>query len=398
MIQLIGIRHDVKVEIREKLSIIPKHCKGALVKLKMICEEAVVVSTCNRTEIYINTEQEGEELIHDLFRCLGWDKQYIQYTFYAKGQQVVKHLMEVVCGFDSVLIGEDQILGQIKRAYELSLTLQVVEKDLLRLFQIVITCGKAFRHKSELYKIPVSLASLVVKECRRRKSKRFMILGFGEIGQLVAKYILKEDFEVLYIVVRDRDEINMSHPKTKVFSFNDRNRLYSDVDCIISCTSAPHVVITGQNLPQKEFLIFDLAVPRDVEPNLAAIDGIEVYDTDQIGLIQDENRYKRQEMMLKNKCVIEHYSREFATWQKLKELSPYIQKIKTSGEIVYQKMSRTFKNKRKGQDDEMLAERLLKSTSNVFVKRAIEVLKEEHLKGRGEECLIILEKIFQVQT
>ena len=118
MIQLIGLKHDVKIEIREKFSIIPKRQEKCLEALLNICEEAVILSTCNRTEIYFKSKD--EDIVKKIFKALNWDKTLIKCVFNYKEEKAIQHLMEVVCGFDSLLLGEDQILGQVRDAYEAS--------------------------------------------------------------------------------------------------------------------------------------------------------------------------------------------------------------------------------------------------------------------------------------
>jgi len=401
LIWLIGIKHNVPVEIREKLSVIPKHCERVTKQLLEICEEAVVLSTCNRTEVYISAERHDHQFIDEVFNCLGWDLQYKAYVFYASGREAVIHLLDVACGFDSMLLGEDQILGQVRNAYETSLKMKAVSGVLQRLFQTAITCGKDFRCKSEIFKVPVSLASMVVREAIRRGRKRFMVLGFGEVGQLVAKYILEEEFQQLIIAARNPEGVNIPTDKAQVIDrvlvipFPERKNYYPTVDCIISCTSAPHVVIKAEDLPGNELLIFDMAVPRDVDVRVRNMGNVTLYDTDQIGKLQDENYERRKKIMTENRDIIQRYAEEFEEWCKVKELSPFIQEIKEVGTAVYLQRYRTFLNKKEGKNTEELVEMLLKSTVNVFVNNAIKVLKKEYLEGRGRDCRRILEEIFQ---
>lgn len=394
MIQLIGVSHDVKLEIREKLSILPKRCKDFMCKISEFCDEVVIISTCNRTEIYINSNHEGHSVIGKIFNALSWDESLKPYIFYNKKDDTIKHLMNVVCGLDSIILGEDQILSQVKDSYEQALDIKLVKKELQRLFQTAITCGKEFRHKSKLYTIPVSTSSIVVKEASKRGIRSFMVLGYGEVGALAAKYILSEKCDALYIAARDVNSVDINDDRVKVVSFQERRRYYEDVECIISCTSAPHCVINSEDLPEKHMLIFDLAVPRDVSEEVYLHAGKEVYNIDKISTINDENHQKRKQMINENKSIIDRYVEDYLEWLSLRELSPYIIKLKTNGEIVYKDRSLTFKNKRNTKDNLELAEVLLKSTSNVYVNKAIEVLKSEHLEGRGEECLRVIEKIF----
>ncbi len=396
MIQLIGLKRDVKLEIREKFSVIQKHCEECVKNLNKVCNEVVVISTCNRTEIYFNAKENDENIVNEIFYILGWDKNLMNHTFHYEGEQVIKHLMDVVCGFHSKILGEDQILSQVKDAYETALKVKSIDKDLQRLFQMAVTCGKEFRTKSSLYKIPVSSASISVNESRKQGIKRFMVLGFGAVGQLTAKYILAGTFEVLYLAVRNPKVVDIEDPRVKVISFDERIKYYHDVDSIISCTSAPHCVIRKYSLPEKPMVVFDLAVPRDVEEQVSKMKNVKVYDIDKVSSIDDQNRKKRKEIMIKNRFIISKCIKEFKDWQKIQDISTEIMELKKCGEKVYKKRYKTFKNKRHTKDNEELAEILLKSTSNAFVNRAIDVLKEEQLKGSVEDCMKIIKKIFYV--
>lgn len=394
MIQLLGLKKDLKVEIREKFSIIQKRIGEKNLLLSEICNEVVILSTCNRTEIYFNSDRYNEEIIDEIFDKLNWNKEFIENFFYYKEEKAISHLMNVVCGFDSLILGEDQILGQVKEAYNNALCNKTVKDELKRLFGLAVTCGKEFRNISKLNRIPVSSASIAVNTARRKKLKRFMLLGFGNVGTLVSKYILSGDFDILYIVVRNKEAVNISNEKVKVISFSERRNYYEDIECIISCTSAPHTVIWKKDLPNKDFVIFDLAVPRDVEKDVYRLHNVKTYDIDKISTIDSENKQKRKDIMIENKYIMKKYIKEFYDWRKVQGVVRDIIKIKEYGKNIYEKRYETFKHKKNTKDNEKLAHNLIKSTSDAYTNRAIEVLKEEQLKGCGEDCLRIIRKIF----
>ncbi|MBU3110913.1 glutamyl-tRNA reductase [Clostridium lacusfryxellense] len=394
MIQLIGLKHDVKLEIREKLSIIPIRQKRCLEALLEICEEAVILSTCNRTEIYFKSKD--EDIVSKIFKALSWDENLIKCVIRYKDEKAVRHLMEVVCGFDSLLLGEDQILGQVRDAYEIAKEIKTNKKELQRLFESSISCGKHFRTKSKISEIPVSSSSMVVKKAIDKGHKRFMVLGYGSVGELTSKYILESKIDRLYIVVRDTQKVNIEDDRAKIIPFYDLDKYYNRVDCIISCTTAPHTVVHLNELPNKRLLLFDLAVPRDIEEIISENHLYEVYDIDMICDIHDANYKRRQELMIKNRYIVDKAIKEYIEWKTVEELAPFIKKIKSNGDDVYKERLETFKHKKKTKDNEKLAELLLKSTSNAYVNRAIDVLKEEHLKGRSQECQDIISRIFQI--
>ena len=392
MVRLIGIKKDTPVEIREKLSIMSKKVGEFCEKLLAVGSEVVILSTCNRTEIYINSVLDSLELKERVFDILGWNKAYEVHAFCFGDEKAYRHLMELSCGFHSKILGEDQILSQIKQAYDECRNTQGA--TMKKIFQSAIACGREFRAVSNLYRIPVSSASIAASEANKLGAKSFMLLGFGEVGKLVYKYISSKDIDFIYIVVRNVDSVILEDNRVKVIPFEERKLHYKDVDCIISCTSAPHLVVNSEDLPQHEISIFDLAIPRDVEAKASELPNVKLYDIDMISSIDDENKKLRHDIMKKNKHIIDDYLEELYQWFCIREVVPTIKMIKESSELNFRKRFRVYKNKKKTKDLDDLVEILMKSSSNMHLNRAIEVLKEEQLEGRGEECRRIIEKIF----
>ncbi|MHC6178711.1 glutamyl-tRNA reductase [Clostridium sp. JNZ X4-2] len=397
MVQLIGIKSECNIEIRQRFSIIASKLEGKLKCLHEFLENVLILSTCNRTEIYMESKFSREDVVNIVFKGLDWDSRLIPYTFYAEDSEAVKHLIEVSCGFHSKILGEDQILGQIKNAYTAAVKAKTIKGGLERLFQNAIACGKEFKSICEMYKIPVSVPSIAVREALNKGCRKYMIIGFGEIGKLVLKYLESSNAEMVYIVVRDLNKIKnlcYDYKWVKFITFKERKNYYNKVDCIISCTSAPHTIISKEDIPWKKLLVFDLAVPRDVDTGVSDLPQIQLYDIDSISKMDERNKIMRKEKMLRYKYIVDDYINKFMEWQALDELSPEIQRIKKYGNEICNKRIQTFKNKRYTKDNEALVSTMINSTARVYVDRAIEVLKEEKLKGREDECLKMINRIF----
>lgn len=397
MIGLIGIRKNTPLEIREKFVIKPKKHKEYIQELLKEMKEVVLLATCNRTEIYFNSSFNDEELLKKIFDIFSWDYEYKQYIFMTTCQDVYRHLFEVCCGFHSKILGEDQILGQVKDSYEEALNIKAVSLELHRLFQEAITCGKRFRKESKLFEIPVSSASIVVNEAVSHKCTKFMIFGYGEVGQLTLKYLLSHEAKLVYLVVRNnkiKDQIY--DERVKVIGFEEKNKYIGEVECLIGCTSAPHAVVKKSDINEdgNKLIIYDLSVPRDVEKEVAFLDRTEVYNIDTISYINDKNKKLREEKMEENKYIMTKYLKEYEEWLKLRSIAPTIKKLKAIGNEISEKRIQTFSHKSNSEKDIILANKLIESTSDFYINRAIEVIKEETLKGCGEECMKIIEKIF----
>lgn len=397
MLGLIGIRKNVDINIRERLAIALSKQSKAVKELNKLYEEVVIISTCNRTEIYISGCLESEEDIRKIFEVLDWDISLLEYTFYLEGISVAKHLLEVVCGFHSKILGEDQILGQIKLAYELSLENKAIHKKLLRLFEEAISCGKKFRTESKLYEIPVSASSIAVKEVEEFGASSIMVLGYGTIGSLVVKYALGSKFNKVFIVVRNKGKVpDLKDDRVEILDFNEYKDVINEVDAVISCTAAPHVVIKNNyiNNNGKEIMLIDLALPRDIDEALSQNERVTLLDIDTISKLDVDNKKLRNEKMNEYKFLVDEYLNEYKNWLNIREVTYYIHEMKNTGNSVIESRVKSFEHKCKDKRDIELATTLIKSTSDYYVNRAIKLLKEEKLKGRENECLNILKQIF----
>lgn len=402
MIQLIGLNREVDIETRSCFSIASNVLEESLLKLRGICNEVVILSTCNRTEVYFTSENVDENIINNIFTILNWDIDNKKHIFHSTGEAAIKHLMELCCGFHSKILGEDQILGQVKDAYFAAVKANSLKGILERLFTNAIACGKEFKTATTLYKIPVSASSIAVKEAIKRNKRNYMIIGFGVMGKLCYKTLIGNDnnFDNIYIVGRNvekikKDELLTCNDKVKIISMECRKQYYDLVDTIISCTSSPNTIITKDEIPSnKELLIFDLAVPKDVEKNVELLKNVTVYDIDKVHIIDEENKKLRRVIMDNHRYIVEKYIEEYNEWRTLRGLSPHIINMINKGNSIYKNRFKTYTQKKYTKDNDKLVETLIKSTSNAYVNRAIEVLKEETLKGNGDETLKLIQKIF----
>lgn len=399
MIRLLAIRKNVSLDIRERFALNTKKVEEGLIALNNIFDEVVILNTCNRTEIYFNSsyDESDEEILKKIFEKLKWNYELAINCIVLDEERSIRHLMDVACGFHSKIFGEDQILGQIKNSYAKALELETVKSTLKKLFEITISCGKEFRTKSKLYEIPVSSASIAVNEAIKNNLKRFILIGYGDVGKLVSKYILSNNFESLIIGVRDISKVNdINDNRVIVMNYEKARNYIEDVDCVISCTSAPHLMIEKEQIKERHnpLYIFDLSLPRDVEESIKDINNVYLYDIDKVSSIDDKNKEIRKEIMISNKYIIDKSIEKFNEWQKQRKISPYIMKMQKERDKVILERIDSFSHKCANDKDIKLANTLIKSAADVYINRAIEVLKEETLKGSEEDCLRILKRIF----
>lgn len=397
MIQLLGIKKNTGVEIREKLALSQRKQEEYSKELLKYFEEVVILSTCNRTEIYFNGSLKGEEGLKKIFEVLNWDINLREYCFTLEEKDTIKHLMEVTCGFHSKILGEDQILGQIKDAYALANKLGAVKNQLQRLFQEAVTCGKKFRAEGKLYEIPVSSASIAINEAIKKNVKNIMIIGYGEVGKLVTKYALSNNIEKIVIVTRNPQNIEDIEDKNITLVNHEVGKsIINKMDCVITCTSAPHLIIEKKDINPNgdKIIIFDLAVPRDVDDKIKEFSRVGLYSIDDISLMDDRNKKLRKDRMIKFKEIINEHIENYLNWKSIKDVSYIIRDMKKDSLKVVEERQTTLKNKCANEKEIRVGEALIKSTADYYLNRAIEVLKEEKLKGQEEECIRILKEIF----
>lgn len=394
MLGLIGIKKGVDVSIREKLVISPRTKDLISNSLRNITDEFVILSTCNRTEIYFKGQGIDKELI---FEVLNWDKSLLEYVFYIDDESAVKHLFELACGFHSRILGEDQILGQIRDAYLEGVEKGYIFSELMRLFEEAISCGKRFRSDTKLYEIPVSSSSIAVNKVIESKAEKLMVMGYGTIGKLVIKYALGTELKEINIVVRDKSKVEkITDQRVNILTYNEARERLNEMDGLISCTAASHLVVEKYHISKegKNILLIDLAMPRDIDPQLQNYERVQLLDIDKISKLDDENKHLRVERMQKNKYIIDKYIKEYMNWLNLRCVTNYIKEFKDSGDFIVSHRVKSFENKCKNKEDAKLAEILIKSTADYYINRAIKVLKNEKAKGREEQCLRILMEIF----
>lgn len=399
MILLLGIKKNTSLDVRAEFAIAPSRQKILVKRLKEDFKEAVILSTCNRTEIYIYADDSLEDnyIVHKIFEDLQWDYEKLSpFVFLLKQDNAVYHLMEVVCGFHSRILGEDQILGQIKDAYKTAISDNSISSELQKMFEIAIACGKKFKTKCKMFEVPVSSVSISINSALLKGCRKFMVLGYGEIGKLAIKHLLSHKVECIYLIVRDKSKASdLEGEIVEILDFNEKNHVINEVDCIVSCTAAPHTVVRNEDIKTEGDIIhiYDLAVPRDVDKELSEKERVILKDIDEISKIDDKNKKIRKERMEEYKHIVEESIEEFLNWLKIREVSSKIRNIKIRENEICSERIKTFSNKGNGENAK-LAERMIKSTADAYVNRAIELLKSEALKGSDSSCAEIIEKIF----
>jgi glutamyl-tRNA reductase len=308
-------------------------------------EEAVLISTCNRTELYCSGTPENQNFIrmqHVLLAAAGIEKNSETHMAALDAfrrfsdKNAIHHLFCVAAGLDSAVLGEDQILGQVRNAYFLAMESGYTKTTFHCLFQSAITAAKRMKTDTILSKSSISTAGLALKtamECQQDLPvKNVMIIGAsGKIGSIVLKDAL--DFQGLNIFITARHEL--PHPlhgqdmRYTVIPYEKRYKYMPDMDIVISATASPHYTVMkehflAQNPPVKKRVFFDLAVPADIEPEMSQVPETVCYSMEDMQELARQNNAAKLEALPKAKAILSKYEEQFVKNMAFGEALPAI--------------------------------------------------------------------------
>lgn len=406
---VIGINHkESPIEIREKFSLTEsmKIESGNLLLDKSI-NEVVIVSTCNRSEIYIASENidESIEKVRTFFKDYFNFEEAEKYMFTKIDKDVVIHLFMVAAGLDSMILGEDQILGQIKDAILFSIDLGFSKKILNKLFMEALTVGKKIRTELKISEIPLSTSyigiSMLRKEANGFNGKKALIVGAGKMSSLAIKYLSEDNLDKIYVTNRTHGRLKDIFDKFEnitLVDYDNRYEILKEVDLLITATASPHTVIKKDNLigTKEKLYILDLALPRDVDWRLSQDEKIVLYDNDDLQKLSEENFVRRKELSKKAEEMVGEDLEKYLKWLDTIHVDPVIASlnqrcIKIKEDTMSYINRRVDLNKR----DTKVIDKMIMSALKQFIREPIKVLKEVD-KENSEEYIDTLKKIFEI--
>lgn len=320
----LGINHKTAtVAVRERVAFTPTQLESALGELRSVPQvrEAAVLSTCNRTELYCVTESSGERLILDwLSHFHGLPvTDLASCAYHYHDNEAARHLMRVAVGLDSMVLGEPQILGQLKEAYQSARLASGLGGELELLFQHTFSVAKQVRTRTGIGQNPVSVAYAAVSLASRIfddfSRSRALLIGAGETIELVARHLREAGVRNMIVAnrTRERAEVLAREFNAEAISLSEIPDALVRSDIVISSTAAP-LPILGKGMAERALkkrrhrpiFMVDIAVPRDIEPEVGDLDDVFLYTVDDLNEVIQENRRHRQAAADQAESLIEH--------------------------------------------------------------------------------------------
>ncbi len=353
---VIGTSHKyAPVDIRSRLAFAEEELPEALADLcQKFAAEAAIVSTCNRTELYIVPKEEGveQEMLHRWlmdFRKVEVDREHL---FTLTGSAVAHHLMEVASGIDSQVIGDIQIIGQVKDAYRTAKEYGTLGKILTRLFETALRAGKRVKTETELFTGAVSISYVAVELARKifypLEDQKTLVVGAGETGELTALSLKGRG--VREIVVANRTEAR-GRELVERLGFGEwlpMEKMHQELyrfDIVIVATGAREYVLDYQSVRQAvakrsgaTMLVVDLSVPRNVDPRVSQIDNVFCKDLNDLNNVIEVNVERRREEIPKAESIIAEELDELIAWGRLLSVTPVISDLRQRAEALAREM------------------------------------------------------------
>jgi len=421
-LQLVGCsHHTASVELREKLAFSPDQARQALQSLRLRYPEteAVLLSTCNRVELYIASEvatacPSHHDVVHFLAEFHGLTADEIFNDLFERtGEDFVRHLFTVAASLDSMVIGEAQILSQVKQAYELATTEESVGPLTNSAFQAALRVAKRVATETAIQQKRVSIPSVAVADFARQVFERFddkhvLVIGAGEMGEETLRYLIDEGARDITIINRSRERAEALADRIggRVAVWDKLAELLQQADLVISTTGAKEPIMTAKQFAtieaaraQKPLFILDLAVPRDFEAPIGDFLGVYLYTVDDLGKHCERNKKEREREWPKAERIIEEETARFMTELHHRSTGPTIKRLKArADELKNEELARLLNKLGDSADARMRAE-LEKSFDrlvNKLLHPPLESLRDEASEGTPHGLLDALKRLFRL--
>lgn len=420
-ILVLGINHKTaSVDVRGKVAFddTKRQLAFAQIQQQQLAESVVILSTCNRTELYFHQPEipPQEEQAANLSwkeQCLTWFAQIHQIdlqalrscVYFKQNLEAARHLMRVACGLDSLILGEPQILGQVKQAYQFSEAFyhaqqQTVSTKLSRLFQRTFSTAKRVRSETEIGASAVSVAYAACGLARqifdRFDKLRFLLVGAGETIELVARYLIQHGAKNIMVANRTHIRAEMLAEKLEmpmqILSLSALQLGLNQADVVISSTGSSDVLITKEMVAtaqkQRQFdpmLLIDIAVPRDIDEQAGELDAVYAYSVDDLQNIIQRNLAQRELAAQQAAEIVDEECKAFFEWLKQQQSSDLIKRYRQDAEEIRQALlAKALQALQQGQESEKVLNELSYKLTNSLLHTPTQALQSMAKNGNAK--------------
>ena len=402
-ILVFGVNHrTAPIEVREQVALDAEQLPAALAGALETggTREAVILSTCNRTEFYLSGDDLSEATMADwLVRFKSLDAATVSGHFYTlEDEHAVRHALRVACGLDSMVLGEPQILGQLKQAYQSSVTGNAVGKTLGKLMQYAFSVAKKVRTETAIGQTPVSVAYAAVRLAKQihgeLKTKTALLIGAGDTIGLVAAHLKGQGIGRLIIANRTqaRAEELAREVNASVVPFTELGQHLPAADIVVTSTASRLPIITREAVQAAAkarrfapMFFVDLAVPRDVEASVGTLDDVYLYTVDDLNNVITENLELRAAAAAQAEDIVTQHAQGFQDWLQSLDANETIISYRRQAESIRDELLEKARRRLAAGDaaDEVL-QTLAAGLTNRLIHQPTARIREASVEGRSE--------------
>lgn len=418
-IVVVGLNYrTAPVEVRERFTFAEKDLSEALKQLKLTKSvlEGVIVATCNRTELYVVVDRLhmcGYFIRTFMEQWFGVPREeFTQHLYIYEDDQAIRHLFRVICGLDSMVIGETQILGQVKQAFFKAQEEKATGTWFNMLFKQAVTLGKRAHSETSIGESAVSVSYAAVELGKRIfgmfTDKKVLILGAGKMSELTVKHLYASGASEVIVANRTlarAEELAAKFRGTPCTMEEALDRLH-EVDIVISSTGAERYVLDAtvvkesmKHRQSRPLFLIDIAVPRDIDPAIGELSNVFLYDIDDLEGIVESNLEMRKAEAAKIENMIELDMEDYYHWLKTLGVRPVIRALQEKGASIHEETMESLFNKLPELDEHQrkVIRRLTKSIVNQMTTDPINRIKEMAGTKHGDEALRMFTQIFALE-
>ncbi len=420
---ILGLNHNTApLSLRERVSYGPDELEDSLNMMRAMLSpsdkgglsEVAILSTCNRTEIYC-AANDADLISSSLQHFIAEQKQIRlqeleEHLYIYKGEEAARHAFRVASGLDSMVLGETQIVGQIKKAEKIARETNSLGLYLNYLFQKTFSVAKEVRSTTEIGTRSISLAAAAVRVANRifgtLSDSKVLFVGAGEMIELCAAHFCAQNPKQVTVANRtlERAETLASQINADAIKLADLSEALSDYDIVVSCT-ASSLPIIGLGMAQraikkrrhKPMFMVDLAVPRDIETEISKLEDVYVYTVDDLGKVVQSGIRGRQEAVKAAEILIQDRVNEFHIWMLARNSVPQILSLKEKAENLRQKeLHKAQKAIIRGEDPQKILDSMSKALMNKYIHDPLTALRNNHSLPDDdyEKILRLFDKFF----
>lgn len=404
---LLGINHHIcPIEVRDQVHFSDSDVIAAsndLISESLI--EVLVLSTCNRSEVYgVSLDVDKDiELVKNFYENYFQVPGLEDYFLAKKGDEALDHLFRLTMGLDSLLVGEDQILGQVSDAHLTAMEIGSSKKILNKIFREAITLAKRVKTESGASDTPSSLAYLGIKKVQEDldlEGARAAVVGVGDMGQLALTYLLEagarvtlcnRTYENSLRVAQDFEGVDLA-------PYQDLPELIGKSQVLVSATASPHSIIRPDHIKKREedLFIMDLSLPRDVDPAVGELEGVSLYNIDQLQAISQENLAHKREALEAYEPEIKDLIQEVQAWVSASKLDPIMASMnKRCDEVAQETLDYIFRKTDMTHSQRIKVDSIVHSALKKIAREPLLRLKDMPDNQPGKDLAIeVLEEVY----